>query len=101
MNRAIRYLLHYINGTTADNLIQKVFWKFHIYFIKSSMGIFNALAIFFRVSIVGLSCFPASMLIIVLLETSARRANFSCDKPVFSRHRFTVFAMLFLLDSNI
>ena len=53
------------------------------------------LAIFLIVSIVGFCCFPASMLIIVLLETSARRASFSCDKPNFS------LIFLILLDSTI
>ena len=46
------------------------------------MGVFNALAIFFKVSIVGLFCFPASRLIIVLLETS-QVATVSLGKSFF------------------
>jgi len=57
--------------------------KLH-YFINSSVETPNALAILRNVSMVGLLFMPASMLIMVLLETSASRASFSWDKPCFS-----------------
>src|SRR3989338_1509535 len=73
----------------------------HGHLIKSSTPTCKAFATFFKVSIVGLFCLPASILTTVLFETSARRASFSCDMSSFSLNFFTVLPILVLLDSAI
>src|SRR3989344_4861829 len=66
------------------------------YLIKSSTLTPKAFATFLSVTNVGFWFSPDSILISVLLETSANLANFSCESPLASRNFFILFAKFWL-----
>src|SRR3989344_2968798 len=105
MNRTIGYLFHYINGTTADDLIYKLFCKIyflHNYFFKrSSTETSRAFAILWIVSMVGLGLSSNSILTTVLSDKSASLESLSCESPLSCRYRLMFLPIVDIVDYNV